>query len=246
MSDCAHNPPVAGSNPAPLLVCAGERSGGFAFRASCVRSVNGFVNGGLLEPPSRSSWCRVPPPWIDVLHGRSFCATLLSMVDLSALPSTFTTAEARASGLHPRDLYASRDSGVIIELSRGVFRHADAPPASYPDLLAVARRVPRAIVCLLSAAAVHDLTDEIPAAVQVAVPGASRPPQISFPPTSVLRFEARTFELGLSSVEAAPGEFVRIYDPPRTVADLMRLRHRFGGCPGCAEPLPAPPGRSAC
>jgi hypothetical protein len=36
------------------------------------------------------------------------------------------------------------------------------------------------------------------------------------------------FELGLSSVEAAPGEAVRIYDPPRTVADLMRLRHRFG------------------
>jgi predicted transcriptional regulator of viral defense system len=117
---------------------------------------------------------------------------------------------------------------VIIELSRGVFRHVDAPPASYPDLLAVARRVPRAIVCLLSAAGVHDLTDEIPTTVQVAVPGSSRAPQISFPPTSVLRFEDRTFELGLSSVEAAPGEPVRIYDPPRTVVDLMRLRHRFG------------------
>jgi predicted transcriptional regulator of viral defense system len=150
------------------------------------------------------------------------------MVDLSFLPSTFTTAEARASGVHARDLYASRDLGVIIELSRGVFRHADAPPASHPDLLAVTRRVPRAIVCMLSAAAVHDLTDEIPATVQVAVPGSSRAPQISFPPTSVLRFEDRTFELGLSSVEAAPGEAVRIYDPPRTVADLMRLRHRFG------------------
>jgi hypothetical protein len=60
------------------------------------------------------------------------------------------------------------------------------------------------------------------------VPGSSRAPRISFPPTSVLRFEDRTFELGLSSVEAAPGEPVRIYDPPRTVIDLMRLRHRFG------------------
>ena len=44
----------------------------------------------------------------------------------------------------------------------------------------------------------------------------------------MLRFEDRTFELGLSSVEAAPDEPVRIYDPPRTVVDLMRLRHRFG------------------
>lgn len=163
-----------------------------------------------------------------MLHRSCIRATLLSMADLSGLPPTFTTAEARANGVHPRDLYASRDSGVIVELSRGVFRHADAPLASYPDLLAVGRRVPRAIVCLLSAAAVHDLTDEIPAAVQIAVPGSSRPPQISFPPTTVFRFDAQNFELGLSSVEGAPGEPVRIYDPARTVVDLMRLRHRVG------------------
>jgi hypothetical protein len=44
----------------------------------------------------------------------------------------------------------------------------------------------------------------------------------------VYRFERSTFELGLTSLEAAPGEHVRIYDPARTVADLMRLRHRVG------------------
>ena len=89
---------------------------------------------------------------------------LLSMSGLAGLPATFTTGEAVAHGVHPRDLYAARDSGVIIELSRGVFRHAEASLATYPDFLAVAHRAPRAIVCLVSAAAVHDLTDEIPAA----------------------------------------------------------------------------------
>ena len=150
------------------------------------------------------------------------------MSGLASLPATFTTGEAVAQGVHPRDLYAARDSGVIIELSRGVFRHAEASLATYPDFLAVAHRAPRAIVCLVSAAAVHDLTDEIPAVVQIAVPKPSRPPHIAFPPTKVFRFDAKTFELGLSSVEAAPGELIRIYDPPRTVVDLMRLRHRFG------------------
>lgn len=123
---------------------------------------------------------------------------------------------------------AARDTGLIVELSPGVFRRADAPPASFPDLLAVAYRNSAAIVCLLSAAAVHDLTDEIPPAVQIAVPRTNRPPQISFPPTAVFRFEPLTFELGLTHVEAAPGELVRIYDPTRTVVDLMRLRHRIG------------------
>jgi predicted transcriptional regulator of viral defense system len=85
-----------------------------------------------------------------------------------------------------------------------------------------------AIVCLLSAAAVHDLTDQIPPAVQIAVPRSSHPPRIAFPPTAVVRFESSTFEVGLTYVEAAPGESVRIYDPARTVVDLMRLRHRIG------------------
>ena len=145
-----------------------------------------------------------------------------------ALPPTFTTRTARDLGVHPRELYAWRDAGEIIELSRGVFRRADAPPASYPDLLAVAYRAPRGIICCLSAAVVHDLTDELPREVQIAVPKGTHPPEISYPPAAVFRFDAATFELGLSAFDAAPEESVRVYDAARTVTDLMRLRHRLG------------------
>lgn len=153
--------------------------------------------------------------------------TILSM-DAGSLPRTFTTAMALSQGVHPRDLYAWRDDGRVVELSRGVFRRADAPPASYPDLLAVAYRSRAAIVCCRSAAAIHDLSDEIVPAVQIAVPSRHRPPRITYPPTEVFRFEASTFELGLSRVEAAPEEWVRIYGAARTAVDLMRLRGRFG------------------
>ncbi|HEX2132604.1 MAG TPA: type IV toxin-antitoxin system AbiEi family antitoxin domain-containing protein [Actinophytocola sp.] len=146
----------------------------------------------------------------------------------NALPSTFTTRTARTLGLHPRDLYRMRDDGELIELSRGVFRQADAPAPDWADLLAVAFRAPNAIVSCVSALVVHDLTDEIPAAVQIAVPRAHRPPRISYPPVEVFRFASVTFELGLSALEAAPGENIRIYDAERTVVDLMRLRHRLG------------------
>lgn len=161
-----------------------------------------------------------------MLHTLSLSVTLLSM--LEQLPATFTTRLARQLGVHPRDLYRWRDDGSIIELSRGVFRRADAPPASLPDLLAIAHRVPGAVVCCMTAAAVHDLSDELVTTVQVAVPSRTRPPRITYPPTDAFRFEESTFEIGLSSIEAAPDETVRIYDPARTVVDLMRLRHRFG------------------
>lgn len=150
------------------------------------------------------------------------------MPGLSRLPRTFTTAAALEQGVHPRELYRWRDTGEIIELSRGVFRRADAPTATYPDLLAIAYRAPIAIVCCRSAAAIHELSDEIPPAVQIAVPARHRPPTISYPPTEVLRFDQANFDLGLSRVQAAPREWVRIYHPPRTVVDLMRLRGRFG------------------
>jgi hypothetical protein len=163
-----------------------------------------------------------------MLHDDSRRATLLSMPKLASLPTTFTTATALARGIHPRDLYGWRDGGDILELSRGVFRRADAPPASDPDLLAVAYRSPRAIVCCRTAAAIHELSDEIPPVVQIAVPTRSRPPRITYPPTEVFRFDEATFERGLSRVDAAPGESVRIYTPVRTVIDLMRLRGRFG------------------
>lgn len=145
-----------------------------------------------------------------------------------SLPSTFTTEISRAHGVHPRDLYAWRDGGQIIELSRGVFRRADAPPASYPDMIAVAHRAPRAIVCCISAAAIHELTDEMPASVQIAVPKRSHTPVITYPRVVVFRFDEASFELGLTSFEAGPGEPVRIYDAARTVVDLMRFRKRLG------------------
>lgn len=154
--------------------------------------------------------------------------TPLSMGALEALPDTFTTSRASGAGLHFRDLYRLRDAGDLLELSRGVFRKADAPAPTWPDLLAVSVRAPLAVACCLSAAEVHDLTDEIPREIQIAVPRGQRPPRIEYPPTEVFRFSVTTFELGLTAVEAAPGESIRIYDAERTVVDLMRLRGRLG------------------
>lgn len=150
------------------------------------------------------------------------------MVGLESLPVTFTTRAALRAGAHPRDLYRWRDDGDVIELSRGVFRNAAAPEPSFPDLLAVGMRAPHAIVCCVSAAVAHGLSDEMEPAVQIAIASGRNLARITFPPTTVFRFDAETFELGLSQLEVAPDEFTRIYDPARTVVDLMRLRHRLG------------------
>jgi hypothetical protein len=153
---------------------------------------------------------------------------LLVGMTLDSVPATFTPAEAVAAGVARHAVYDWRDAGQIIEISRGVYRKADAATTAYLDLIAVAKRAPRGVVCLASALAVHELTDEIPSAVQMAVPNGVNVPRIAYPPTEFSRFDARTFDLGRTRFEAAPGEWVPVYAPERAVADAMRLRHRVG------------------
>lgn len=163
---------------------------------------------------------------MSAIAGTVNASPVLSGLDV--LPPTFTAAQARAAGIAARDLYRMRDGGTVIDLSRGVFRKADAPESAYLDLLAVAARAPGSVVCGESALALHNLIDDIPAAVHIAVPRGKHAPAIQFPLTEVSRYDAATFGLGVEWYEAAPDEAVAVYSAPRSVVDAMRLRHRFG------------------
>lgn len=147
---------------------------------------------------------------------------------LATLPPTFTTAQARQVLLSSRDLASLVTDGDVDELTRGVYRRADAPETAHTDLLAVCRRAPRAVVCGESALALHELIDDIPSAVHIAVPRGSRRPTISYPPTVVAQYSAKTFDLGVEPFEAAPGEVVPTYSAARSVVDAMRHRGRIG------------------
>ncbi|MFC9155497.1 type IV toxin-antitoxin system AbiEi family antitoxin domain-containing protein [Streptomyces bauhiniae] len=147
---------------------------------------------------------------------------------LTTLPPTFTTAQARQALLSPRDLARLVTEGEIDELSRGVYRRADAPETAHADLLAVCARAPRAVVCGESALALHELIDDIPAAVHIAVPRGTRRPTISYPPTVVAQYTSKSFALGVERFEAAPGEAIPVYNAARSVVDAMRHRSRIG------------------
>jgi predicted transcriptional regulator of viral defense system len=147
---------------------------------------------------------------------------------LEQLPPTFTGREAVAAGVPRHRIFLLRDAGLIEQISRGVYRKTDAPETGYIDLIAVAKRAPRGVVCLISALAVHNLTDEVPTAVQMAVPRGVHVPKIDYPPTEFSRFDPDTFQLGRSRIMASPGEWVPVYSPERTLVDVMRMRHRWG------------------
>jgi len=112
------------------------------------------------------------------------------------------TGDALELGIHPRTLYLMRDSGVLERISRGVYRLADLPPLSDPDLVSVATRVPQGVICLISALAFHRLTREIPHYVHVALPEASNHPRLDHPPLRVFWLTDPVFRAGVETTHA--------------------------------------------
>jgi predicted transcriptional regulator of viral defense system len=137
------------------------------------------------------------------------------------------TAEALRLGIHPRTLYALRDAGVLERLSRGLYRLAELPPLSNPDLVTAALRVPKAVICLVSALATHELTTQIPHAVDVALPKGATRPALDYPPTRVFWFSGPAWREGVEThqIDDVP---VRIYGREKSIADSFKYRRKLG------------------
>lgn len=137
------------------------------------------------------------------------------------------TGEALQFGIHPRTLYSMRDSGVLERISRGVYRLADLPPLSDPDLVSVATRIPDGVICLISALAFHRLTREIPHNVYLALPRGDRAPRLSHPPLRVFWLSEPVFRARVET-HTLDGVSLRIYSPAKTIADCFKYRNKIG------------------
>ena len=145
----------------------------------------------------------------------------------SAHGGTLRTTEALAAGIHPRTLYAMRNSGQIEALARGVYWLAGLPPLANPDLATVAKRIPHGVICLISALAFHELTTQIPHEVHVAIARTARRPRLAFPPLRVYRFSSAAFEAGVDK-HTMDGISIRVYSPEKTLADCFKYRSKIG------------------
>lgn len=137
------------------------------------------------------------------------------------------TQDALRFGIHPRTLYQLRDSGRLGRLCRGVFRLADAPLLEYPDLVTVAVKIPKGVLCLISALAWHELTTEIPHEIYVALPRGTEPPRLDFPPVRHYWFSGPAYSEGIETHEV-DRVALRVYNREKTLADCFKYRNRIG------------------
>lgn len=98
---------------------------------------------------------------------------------------------------------------------------------SDPDLMTVAEKVPKGVLCLISALAYHKMTTQIPHEVYLAISRNSEPPRLAYPPLRIFRFSGEAFSAGIRR-ERLDGVAVRIYDREKTLADCFKYRNKIG------------------
>lgn len=152
-----------------------------------------------------------------------------------------TTQNLRALGLgaffRPRQLEAegiSYDSlrklvteGTIEHVSRGLYRLADEEPGEDYTLAAATARVPRSVVCLLSALRVHGIGSSVTREVWLAIPHKARAPRLQGIKLRLLRFSGSAWSHGVVDTRFE-GVRARITNPARTVVDCFRFRRLIG------------------
>ena len=136
------------------------------------------------------------------------------------------------AGVGKTVLCATAPKPVIISAEAGLLslQGADIPVIevkNIEDLVEIATRSEWATLCLGTALSRQQLSDEIPAALDVAIPRGTRPP------TTRARvrwhtFDPSTFEMGRERLPIQQSICVGQYGPERSVVDAFRLRGREG------------------
>ena len=145
---------------------------------------------------------------------------------------------AKSAGvLRPRDLAAhgiarqylrlAEKSGAVVRSGRGLYTRANASVTELHTFAEAAKRVPRGVICLLSALRFHDIGTQDPFEIWIAIGEKDRRPLSDYPRMRVVRFSNLSLEFG-QEIHDIEGVSTRIFSIAKTVADCFKYRNKIG------------------
>lgn len=146
----------------------------------------------------------------------------------------------RKQTIRPRDLdgagiprnYLGRlvRTGKLQKLGRGLYTTKTALPSENSTLLEVNQRVPKAVICLLSALRFHEIGTQLPSEVWIAVDVKAWHawhPIPDYPNVRIVRFSGRAMQFGVQE-HLLGARTIRVFSPAKTVADCFKFRNKIG------------------
>jgi len=135
--------------------------------------------------------------------------------------------DIEAIGLPREYLIRLYRQGRLHRSGRGIYTVPDANVTERHSYAEVAKRVPEAVICLLSALAFHEITTQSPASVWIALRQGARRPVLTSPSLRIVRLSGPSLTEGIENhqIEGVP---VRVYSAAKTVADCFKFRNKIG------------------
>ncbi|MGB2929336.1 MAG: type IV toxin-antitoxin system AbiEi family antitoxin domain-containing protein [Desulfobacterales bacterium] len=149
------------------------------------------------------------------------------VLDLVKRLGVVRTRDLSDRGLHHESLRRLCKDGVLIKTGRGLYELADADVTEHHSLALIGKKIPNAVVCLLSALQFHDIGTQSPSKVWIAIDRRAGKPKMDYPPVRIVRFTGHALDDGIET-HSIEGVTVKIYNPAKTVADCFKYRNKIG------------------
>jgi predicted transcriptional regulator of viral defense system len=95
------------------------------------------------------------------------------------------------------------------------------------SLLEVTKKIPSAVICLLSALSFHGIGTQNPFQVWIAIDRKSAKPRIKNPGLRIFRYSEASLHFGVEQHDIL-GIVIKVTDPAKTVADCFKYRNKIG------------------
>ena len=124
------------------------------------------------------------------------------ILELAQRQRLLSAADVRAQGWSPQLLVKLEHGGKLQRVTRGLYCLPDSQVSEHQSLIEVCRRVPKAVVCLLSALQFHDIGTQLPFEVWIALPEATQTPALEHPILRIARLRGEAASEGLETMVA--------------------------------------------
>ncbi len=149
------------------------------------------------------------------------------ILELARHRRVLQAADVREQGWSPQLLIRLHLAGKLQRISRGLYALPDAEVTEHQSLIEVCQRVPKAVLCLLSALQFHEIGTQIPHEVWIALPEGRQAPALRYPPLRITRLRGAAYSDGIQTV-TDHGAPIRVYSAAKTVTDCFKFRNKIG------------------
>lgn len=118
-------------------------------------------------------------------------------------------------------------AGKLERVARGIYSLPGATMSEHRSLAEAAIRVPKGVVCLLSALRVHEIGTQAPFEVWLAIPQRMVTPRVDQPALRVVRMSDAALADGVARIKV-DGVQVQVFNAAKTVVDCFKFRNKIG------------------